>query len=375
MFANQTVMPMTADSDIERMIESFEAALNGRPNYAIGLLGLAEVVAKKKCKLRAFELCRKALAMSAGDAEVLTKARRLLSSLVPYYHIPMMNDARRNIAWSKALSCSIRPGTRALEIGTGCGMLALMAARAGAEKVTTCERDPILAMLAREIAERNGLGGRIDIIAKPSTGLLIGTDIHERADVLFCDIFGDSLFDFEPLAALVDARRRLIKPHAIVVPAAGAIRLALAEWAGYSVHGHLNHSAGFDLTSIEDLVPQSILLSIGDAGLILKSEAAEALRFDFTAASQPTHGRTELLAEAKEDGVVNGIVHWLRLELDEDTVLEARPEPGAIFFSSPCFWPFSRPLSMRRGETVRISVAHDGKGLMIWTPHGHSIGH
>jgi hypothetical protein len=362
---------MTADADIERMIESFEAALKGRSNYAIGLVGLAEVAANKQFRLRAFELCRKALTMDAGNAEVLTKARGLLSSLLPSYHIPMMNDARRNIAWSKALSCSIRPGTRALEIGTGCGMLALMAARAGAEKVTTCERDPILAMLAREIAERNGLGDRIDVIAKPSTALLMGTDIHERADVLFCDIFGDSLLDFEPLAALVDARRRLMKPHAIVVPAAGAIRLALAEWAGYSVHGLVNHSAGFDLTAIASLVPQSILLSIGDVGLMLKSRPVEALRFDFAAASQPTHGRNQLLVEVKEDGVVNGIVHWLRLELDEDTVLEARPEPGAIFFSSPRFWPFSSQLSMKRGETVRVSIAHDEKRLMIWTPHDH----
>ena len=251
---------MNSDFEIERMIKAFEGALEGQPTYQSGILALAEVVATKNRNSRAFELCRKALAVGAHDAKVVARARRLLSSLVPAYHVGMMNDARRNAAWSKALGDAIRPGTRALEIGTGGGMLALMAARAGAEKVTTCEHDPILASIAREIAERNGLGDRIEVVPKPSSELLLGQDIDIPADFLFCDIFGDSFMNFEPLAALEDARRRLTTPDAVVLPVAGAIRLALAEWDGYSVRGHLDQAAGFDLTSFADFVPPSITL-------------------------------------------------------------------------------------------------------------------
>ncbi len=357
---------MTSESEIERMIESFERALQGRPNYAIGMIGLAEVVAGKKHKFRAFELCQKALAAGAGDAEIAARARRLLSSLVPGYHVPMMNDARRNAAWSKALRGAIHPGTHALEIGTGGGMLALIAARAGAEKVTTCERDPILANVARQIIARNGFADRIEVIAKASDALVPGKDIAAPADLLFCDIFGDDLLDFEPLAALADARRRLTKPDAVVVPAAGAIRLALAEWESYPDRGHVDHASGFDLTSFTDFVPLSISVRIGDRGLALRSEPAEALRFDLAALSQPMQGRMELALAATEDAMVNGIVHWIRLELDAETILEARPEAGATFFSSPRFWPLAEAVSMRRGETLRVAIAHEEKRLTIW---------
>jgi hypothetical protein len=223
----------TAISEIEAMIASFEGVMVARPDYPIRLIGLAEVVASKKQPFRAFELCRKAVAAGMGDSEVAFRARRLLSSLVSSYHVPM-NDARRNAAWDKAIRRAIHPYTCALEIGTGGGMLALMAARAGAKKITTCERDPILASVAREIVERNGFADRITIISKASAELLPGEDVEVPADLLFSDIFADDLFGFEPLTALADARRRLTKPDAVVVPATGAIRLALANWGGYS---------------------------------------------------------------------------------------------------------------------------------------------
>ena len=357
---------MESNFEIEQMIESFERALEGRPNYPIGLIGLAEVVAGRKQKARAFELCRKAMMAGAGNAEVAARGRRLLSALVPQYHVGMMNDARRNAAWSRALDRRIKPGTRAFEIGTGGGMLALMAARAGAERVTTCERDPILATIAREIAERNGYADRIHVIAKPSMEVVVGKDIDGPVDVLFCDIFGNSLLDFEPLKALTDARRRLTKPDAIVIPAAGSIRVALAQWAGYPVCGHIDRSAGFDIAPFADFVPPSMQLAIGDPGLALRSESVEALRFDFSALTQPADGRTEIILAATDAAVVNGIVHWIRLELDSETFLEARPQAGATFFSSARFWPLPDSLAMRRDQVLCVCLAHEESRLVIW---------
>src|SRR3954463_1393611 len=154
--------------DIERMIATFEAALRGRDDYGWALLGVAETVAAKKQPVRAAELARRAIAAAPDDPAVRMRARRLLGSLVPGYHVPMMNDARRNAAWDTALRRAIRPGMRVLEIGTGGGMLALMAARAGAERVTTCEKEPIAAAIAREICADNGYGDVVDVIAKGS---------------------------------------------------------------------------------------------------------------------------------------------------------------------------------------------------------------
>ena len=357
---------MPANTEIERLIECFESAIEGGRDYPIRLIGLAQVVANKRQPVRAFELCRKALEAGAGDPEVAVAARRLLSTLIPRYHVPMMNDARRAAAWRSALGRAIDSSTRALEIGTGAGTLAVLAARAGAARVTTCERDPVLALIAREIVERNGFAERIDIIAKPSAELVPGIDVEQPADLLFCDNFGDSLFNFEPLSVLADARRRLTRPDAVVIPAGGAIRLALANWQGYRTYGRIDHAADIDLTPFAAFVPAVIAVPIGDPGLRLISPEAEAFRFDFAALSHPTEGRAELDLEAAEDAEINGIVHWIRLQLDARTILEARPEPGAISLSSPRFWPLLRPVRMRRGETLHVAIAHDGKRLTVW---------
>ncbi len=155
----------------------------------------------------------------------------------------MMNDARRNETWDKALRAAIRPGMHVLEIGTGAGMLALMAARAGAQKVVTCEIDEVPAALARELAARNGYADRISVITKRSQDLKLGVDLERPADLLFCDIFADDFFDFDPLTAIADARKRLLAPDARTVPAAGGVRYALAHHSDYRRSYHADQAA------------------------------------------------------------------------------------------------------------------------------------
>src|SRR5689334_20379479 len=115
---------MAADPTLEAMIAAFERSLERGGSYALGMIGLAEVVAAKRQRLRAYELARKALAAAPDDPEVTVRARTLLQGLVPRYHVRMMNDARRNAAWDKALRAAVGPDTYALDIGTGAGMLA-----------------------------------------------------------------------------------------------------------------------------------------------------------------------------------------------------------------------------------------------------------
>jgi type II protein arginine methyltransferase len=359
---------MDADTKLETMIAAAEGALAGRPNYAVGIIALAEVVAAKKRKVRAYELTRKALAAAPDDPEVIVRARRLMHGLAPGYHVRMMNDPDRNAAWDSALRRAVGPDTRALEIGTGAGMLALMAARAGARKVTTCESSPLMALLATQIVERNGYADRVDVIDKASADLAVGVDLDAPADLLFCDIFGDDLFDFSPLVALEDAKRRLCRPGVRVVPAACALRVALAHRDLYASEGRIESAAGFDLGPFSHFAPATIRTPVGARDLTLLSEPAEIFRFELAAPDLPRDGTSEVTLVAARDAVVTGLVHWIRLELDEDAALEARPAPGASGFSSAMFWPLPEPIDVKRGEPVRVCAAHTESNLYIWRP-------
>jgi type II protein arginine methyltransferase len=297
---------------------------------------------------------------------VAARSHRLLASLLPGYHIPMMNDARRNVAWDAALRAAIRPGMHVLEIGTGAGMLALMAARAGAARVVTCERNPVAAALARDLVVRNGYADRIEVIVKPSRDLEIGTDLDRPADLLFCDIFGDKLLDFDPLPALADARRRLLAPGAPVVPARGKLRVAMANWGNYARAAHIGSAAGFDLTPLVNFAVRALAVDVGNPAIRLLSRPQDVLAFDFAASSHPSTGRGAVRSEGIIAGQANGIARWIRLELDDGIALEACPEPDAVFFSRLNFCPLIEPIPTAQDQDFIIETAFRGTLVETW---------
>jgi predicted RNA methylase len=96
---------------------------------------------------------------------------------VPRWHFAMLNDAERNDAFAVAFERRLWPGCHVLDIGSGSGILAMMAIRAGAGRVTTCEANPVIADLARQIVAAHGMANVIDVLAVHSTNLRVGSEL------------------------------------------------------------------------------------------------------------------------------------------------------------------------------------------------------
>ena len=88
----------------------------------------------------------------------------------------------------------------------------MMAARAGARWVTSCEQAPWIAAKAKEVIAANGLSERIKLVAKHSTNLRIGQDLEERAEVLVAEIFGTSVINELVLPTVTHAHAQLLQP-------------------------------------------------------------------------------------------------------------------------------------------------------------------
>lgn len=351
--------------DLETLAARFEEAVRGDPDAGFKLVGLAEAASMAKDPERAIALARRALATAPDDPATRMRVRRLLGSLLPGYHVPMMNDARRNAAWDAALRAAIRPGMLVYEIGTGAGMLALMAARAGAE-VVTCETNQAAAVMARTLAERNGLADRIRVIGKNSRDVQLGEDLPRRADLLICDIFADGLLNFDPLPAIRDAHERLLTESAGSIPAAVSLVAALACWEDCARVGQIRAAAGFDLQDFAAFVPASIRLPIDTPGLALLSEPAPVFRFPMPTVPRGDVERRVLETRVTESGEANVIARWIRLELDEARMLEARPEPGGTFFSGITVAPLDAPARVVAGEVRRIGAFRNDCAIDTW---------
>lgn len=145
------------------------------------------------------------------------------------FHFAMLNDRDRNAFYRRALMEQIKPGDIVVEVGTGSGLLAMMAARAGAGHVYAIEANRSLAQLAAHLIRVNGLADSITIVNKLSTDVELGVDLPRRADVLVSEILGTLLLGESALEFVADARRRLLTPGARIIPAAGCQFVSLIQ--------------------------------------------------------------------------------------------------------------------------------------------------
>ena len=88
--------------------------------------------------------------------QAVTGYNRAIRRIVPRWHFEMMHDHERAVQYEAAIKQVVTADHFVLDIGTGSGMLALMAARVGAERVVACEGQPVVAQTAYRIV---GAGG------------------------------------------------------------------------------------------------------------------------------------------------------------------------------------------------------------------------
>ena len=131
----------------------------------------------------------------------------------PVEHARMLHDHRRTGDYLVALGQAVRPGDVVLDVGTGSGVLAVAAARAGARRVYAVEASDIAEVAERVFAE-NGVQDRVTLVR----GWSRQVELPEHADLLVSEIIGNEPFEEEILETTIDARRRLLKPGARLIP-------------------------------------------------------------------------------------------------------------------------------------------------------------
>lgn len=304
---------------------------------------------------------RAALALDPENAAALRNLRRLQSRKVPAWHFTMLADSGRNAAYEAAIERAIGPDSVVLDIGTGSGLLAMMAARAGAQHVHACELVPALAEAARDIVTANGYTDRITVHARSSATLSVGKDLPQKANVVVSEILDAALIGEGVLPSLRHAAQALATEDMLMIPAGATVWAALVALPNARQVNPVREISGFDLSEFDRfrrLEGNSVVYLEREAHEIL-SKAVQVENFDF-ANLPPAVADLQPLAypltfPILETGTAHAILIWFDLHLDDSLTVSSGKDGEMVHWGQAVSF-LSEDLAVEVGESVELTL-------------------
>ncbi len=344
--------------------ECFREALRLDPNCIPAYASLAQALHDQQKPDEAMGVIQAGLAVAPDDPELNFALRLQLSSMVPAWHIPMINDDERNTAYDEALKRSVRPGDLVLEIGTGSGIVSMMAARAGAGKVVTCEVLPVMADMARDIIAANGYGDRISVINKKSTQLVVGADLPEKADLFVSELLNVGMLAPNMLPIIRHARENLVKPEGRIVPERATVHGVLLECEHLARINPVREIAGFDMSLMDRFrSPSYAVIDFAADPYRRLSDRFVALDFDFRIDMKEMDSH-RLVVTATEAGLCHGVAFWFDLHMFEDVIYRSDSHARTNHWKQAAHF-FKAPVAVKPGDRLTLAVGYDNTHIFM----------
>jgi protein arginine N-methyltransferase 1 len=243
-------------------------------------------------------------------------------------HAAMLADGVRVAAYRAALA-DAAPGKHVLDLGTGSGLLALLAAQAGARLVIAVEETAIADVAAQAIAPFP----IIELIRRPSRDVALDPPV----EVIVHELFGNDPLAEGLLPTICDARRRLLAPGGRLVPdrveilglgvdSGGVARDRARAIATINGLGDLAGALAPLADAIDALPARAFVQNLGDIPFTVLTEPALLHDLDLThvdedACAAPATTELHVIRPGRLDAVV--------------TCFRAHLAPGVILTNAP----------------------------------------
>lgn len=274
----------------------------------------------------------------------------------------MLTDARRMKAYSETMKKVIGKDSIVLDLGAGTGYFSILASKLGAKKVYALEPNSLI-HLAKEFARQNNCPDNIEFIQKASTDF----EPEEKADVLICDLHGVLPFFDQSIATIIDARKRLIKPDAVMMPRRETVYFAIAESDNMyetNISRYLNDFDGISIASAKNLLTNRLMNAYKKETNLL-SEPQVFASLDYRTIEETSFGKT-LSFEINKKGIAHGLRGWFECEVGDGlTTTNSLDNPETVY-GAP-FFPFETVTEVDAGEKIEIKLdAVFEKGEYLW---------
>ena len=264
-------------------------------------------------------------------------------------HRAMLNDQVRLDAYWQGLKAVVQPGDVAIDAGSGTGVLAVMAALAGAARVYAIERTD-MAQVISQVAADSGVGDRV-IVVRGDVGTV---ELPEKARVMVTETFGHFAVAegmMEDVQACV-VRNMVADP--VIVPGSFSLHLAPMPVSPPDLLGAFKrYDSGLDLRCL-----------LGDAGgrahdrIVLPAEVGPTV--DLCTVAMPCE--TEVEADFTLTAPCQALCAWFTLHMAPGVDLLTGPHDPSTHWKQTLL-----PVALPAG-THHLSISRapeDGRTIVI----------
>lgn len=279
----------------------------------------------------------------------------------------MLADLPRVRAMGNALRQAVRPGDVVLDIGTGSGLLAMLACQYGAGKVYAVERGHIIEV-ARQLARHHGLEGDIEFIAGHSSKV----EIPQQVDLVVAELIGDFGLDEGIWPVFGDARRRFLKPGGRLLPDELALYLAPTTEGGQYLDWvvPLQQEMGLDFGPLRALSSQVSRNLWADPTALLGPGACMLRCNLYKDGPSVPEGEVEVVIQ--QAGALAGWVGWFEASAQGASFISTAPPIKGSSWSN-VFFPIGESVAVEPGDQVCLKVRLD-KQFWSWEFRDKDLG-
>lgn len=276
------------------------------------------------------------------------------------YHRTLLADERRTPAYREAIRRVVKPGDVVIDLGCGSGILSFFALQSGASKVYALEQTH-MADVAQFLTRHLEVADRLTVLHQESTEV----EPRELADVLVTETMGAFGFDEGILGYVIDARARLLRPGAMILPQRLGLTLVPvedeAEW-NKLIGWWGEPRFGLDFEPLRVFASNSMqFIHLFEHSWL--DDPAALIDVDLlTVESTVATGQWEF--KARRDAEVHGFGVWFKATLVDGIVIENR-EARAMHWSQG-FLPLEHPLPVTKGSPIELELETDNGKAWRW---------
>jgi predicted RNA methylase len=247
----------------------------------------------------------------------------------------LLSQRSRLSKFEQALKQVVTEDSYVVDLGAGTGILAMMAARAGARKVTAVEIDRISVEYAKQAIKLNGMDDVIEVVRSHYANF----KPIDKADIVTCEMLSSAMLVEPQVPASQWAVETILKKQGILLPQSVTVYVAPVEcqsiWERF-------YTAGFEFPRVPQTIDRDKSQDLADLAVLEE--------FDFFLHQDEWIIEKDLEFTIVSNGTVHGLVSMFEAHLTDDIKLTMEDGWRDLLL------PLAEPVSVLQGDILSADV-------------------